>query len=186
MSKPTSTLVTLCGSLRADSWNARVLRAAEAQLGAGWRAVHTPLGDLPLYDQDAEDAGAPPPVVALRDAVAAADAVLCATPQYNHGISGVLKNALDWLSRPAFAGVLVGKPAGVIAVTTGRHVPDEAVAQTETTLEVCVAQVIRPGVSVASIGRAVADDGAFSDTVTEALRDLIGRLTSSVQADSPS
>lgn len=176
------TLVTLCGSLRRSSWNQQVLDLGAALLPEGWEARHLPLGAVPLYDQDLEDDGGSPIVDALRAQVEAADAVLSATPQYNLGISGVLKNALDWLSRPLLAGALLGKPAAAIAVSPSRHAPVEALSQAELTLEVCAAQLVRPGVAIASIGHRVVD-GRFDDEVEGSLADLVGRLLAVVSPE---
>src|SRR5262249_4229214 len=91
----------ISGSLRSDSHNTALLRAAAEHMPAGvelelWEGLR----DVPPYDQDDDVEPAPAAVTALRDAVAAADAVLIATPEYNHSIPGALKNALDWASRP--------------------------------------------------------------------------------------
>jgi len=179
------TLLTICGSLRADSWNRRALVAAEPCVPSEWTVVHADVRDIPLYDQDLETDGAPVAVTALRVAVAQADAVLLSTPQYNHGMSGVLKNTLDWLSRPAFAGVLVGKPCAVIAASPSRNPPIEAVTQTETTVEACVATVVRPGVAVPLISRAVDNTGAFTEVVLDPLADLVVRLVAAAERPEP-
>ena len=84
--------------------------------------VYEGLGALPLFDEDleCETSGGPEAVQNLRQAVAAADGLLISTPEYNHSIPGVLKNALDWLSRPAPEQVLVDKPVAVIGASSGR------------------------------------------------------------------
>lgn len=166
-------VLTVCGSLRADSWNQRVLDLAAEVAGPAWRVEQGSVRDLPLYDQDVEDAGAPEPVARLRAQVLAADAVLFAGPQFNHGISGVLKNAIDWLSRPAFAGVLVGKPVAALAVSPGRHEPVEAVGQTEVALEVCVARVHRPGLAITSIRHHLDEDGRLDAEVRAGVEQLV-------------
>jgi chromate reductase, NAD(P)H dehydrogenase (quinone) len=110
----------IAGSLRKGSYNGALLRAAielapeELEIRAFER-----LAELPLYDADVESAGDPPPVVALKRAIAEFDAVLIATPEYNHSIPGVLKNAIDWASRPSGRSVLKGKPVGMIGATPG-------------------------------------------------------------------
>ena len=90
------TLLTVAGSLRADSWNAKVLAQAAATVPSGWSIRAVTLHDIPLYNQDLEVDGAPAGVAELRAAVTTADAVLWSSPQYNHGVSGVVKNALDF------------------------------------------------------------------------------------------
>ena len=77
------------------------------------------LADVPLYNGDVEAAGDPPGVAAFKDAIRAADAVLMVTPEYNHGVPGVMKNAVDWASRPARSAALNGKPVGIIGASPG-------------------------------------------------------------------
>jgi chromate reductase len=110
----------ISGSLRRDSYNRALLREAADRLPAGaeWREFDR-LGEIPPYDADAAEMGAPEPVEALRQAMRDADAVIVATPEYNHSIPGVLKNALDWASRPAGQSALTGTPTVVIGASTG-------------------------------------------------------------------
>lgn len=110
----------ISGSLRRGSLNSALLRAAAERLPAGAELVEFErLREVPPYDEDV-DAGATPAVVEeLRAAVRDADAVLIATPEYNHSIPGQLKNALDWVSRPAGQSALNGKPAAAIGASTG-------------------------------------------------------------------
>lgn len=115
-------LIGLSGSLRQGSLNSQLLRAAAGLLPPGHRLqVHTPLG-IPLYDADLEAReGIPSTVSALQEAIAAADGLLIATPEYNNSIPGVLKNTIDWLTRPPsqIARVFRGKPVAVIGATPG-------------------------------------------------------------------
>jgi chromate reductase len=112
----------ISGSLRRDSYNSALLRAAAERLPAGVELVEFErLREIPPYDSDAEigDAPAPDSVRELRAAIREADAVLLATPEYNHSLPGQLKNALDWASRPAGKSALSGKPAAAIGASTG-------------------------------------------------------------------
>ncbi|HET9164048.1 MAG TPA: NADPH-dependent FMN reductase [Solirubrobacterales bacterium] len=110
----------ISGSLRADSHNSALLRAAAERLPAGAALIpYEGLAEIPPYDEDVELDGVPEPVRELRQAVAEADAVLIATPEYNHSIPGQLKNALDWVSRPAGQSALNSTPAAVIGASTG-------------------------------------------------------------------
>ncbi|MFT3866224.1 MAG: NAD(P)H-dependent oxidoreductase [Solirubrobacterales bacterium] len=111
----------ISGSLRRDSFNAALLRAAAERLPDGVEfELFGRLAEIPPYDSDIEEAGeAPDAVAALRDAMRAADAVLVATPEYNSSIPGALKNALDWASRPAGESALMGTPAAVLGASTG-------------------------------------------------------------------
>jgi chromate reductase len=110
----------IAGSLRAGSFNRALLRAARALAPAGMEiVVFDGLREIPPYDADADAAGEPTPVAALRRAIREADALLVATPEYNYGVPGVLKNAIDWASRPAGSAALQRKPAGILGASTG-------------------------------------------------------------------
>ena len=107
------------GSLRAASYNKMLLRAAVELAPAGMEIEIHDIGDIPLFNEDVEAAGTPPAVEAFREAIRRADALLIATPEYNHGVPGVLKNAIDWASRPPRRSPLAGKPAAVFGASPG-------------------------------------------------------------------
>ena len=111
----------IAGSLRRASWNRGLIRAAVEGAPDGIEIVTLDLDlDLvPLFNQDVEDRGDPASVIALKDVIRLADALIIATPEYNNGMPGVLKNAIDWASRPAAASVLRDKPVGVMGVSPG-------------------------------------------------------------------
>jgi chromate reductase len=109
----------IAGSLRTGSYNRALLRAAQELAPQGMTIVTFDLDAIPSYNADVEAQGFPAPVVAFKDAIAGADAILIATPEYNHLIPGVLKNALDWASRPADNAPLNGKPAAIMGASTG-------------------------------------------------------------------
>jgi chromate reductase len=110
----------ISGSLRRDSLNTALLRAAAERLPAGAELVeYDGLREIPPYDADLEEETTPEAVAELRAAVRDADAVLVVTPEYNHSLPGQLKNALDWISRPAGQSALTGKPAAAIGASTG-------------------------------------------------------------------
>ena len=112
-------ILAISGSLRADSWNTTLLRAAGELLPSGSELVlHEGLKAIPPFDEDDEH-DPHGTVHALREAIADADAVLIATPEYNHSIPGQLKNALDWVSRPMATNPLRDKPVAVIGSSTG-------------------------------------------------------------------
>jgi chromate reductase, NAD(P)H dehydrogenase (quinone) len=117
------------GSLRAASYNRMLLRAAAELAPEGMEVEVFDIGGIPLFNEDVEAAGTPPAVEAFRDAIRRADALLIATPEYNHGVPGVLKNAIDWASRPPRRSVLAGKPAAVFGASPG--VTGTARAQTQ-------------------------------------------------------
>jgi chromate reductase len=114
-------ILAVSGSLRADSHNTSLLRAAidEAPEGAEvelWEGI----GELPAYDQDLDDDDLPEAVLRLRETWGAADAILFATPEYNGSVPGGLKNAIDWASRPRIEAALVNKNVAVIGASTGQ------------------------------------------------------------------
>ncbi len=108
----------ISGSLRKDSLNTAALRAAIELAPADVEIEIADISDLPLYNDDVREQGYPPSVQRLREQVHAADALLFATPEYNYSIPGVLKNAIDWVSRPP-AQPFAGKPAAIMGASPG-------------------------------------------------------------------
>jgi chromate reductase len=111
-------ILGISGSLRAGSYNSMALRAAQKLAPAGTSIEIADIRAIPLYDEDARAAGDPAAVTALKAQVRAADAVLLVTPEYNFSIPGVLKNTLDWLSRPPEP-PFDGKPVAIMGASTG-------------------------------------------------------------------
>lgn len=113
-------ILGISGSLRAGSFNTSLLRAAQSVAPAGVELELATLHGIPLYDGDLEQReGIPAAVTQLKDKAAASDGVIIATPEYNNSVPGVLKNAMDWLSRPPedIARVYAGKPFALIGAT---------------------------------------------------------------------
>lgn len=118
--KESLNILGIAGSLRAGSLNRALIRAA-AELAPDGMTIETfDLADVPLYNGDVEERGDPPGVAAFKKAITAADGVLFATPEYNHGVPGVMKNAVDWASRPPRGAPLGGKPVGLIGASPGQ------------------------------------------------------------------
>jgi chromate reductase len=121
------TVLGLCGSLRRASYNMAALRAAQELAPEGMAIEIADLSGFPLFSDDLRLAGYPPPVAAVREAVRRADALLFACPEYNYSFSGVLKNAIDWISRPPdqpFAGkaaALFGASIGVNGTSRAQY-----------------------------------------------------------------
>ena len=111
-------IVGLSGSLRKGSYNSAALRAAQALAPEGTVIEIAEIGDLPLYNDDVRAAGYPAAVERLRGQIAQADAVLFVTPEYNYSVSGVLKNAIDWASRPPNQ-PFDGKPVAIMGASGG-------------------------------------------------------------------
>jgi chromate reductase len=115
-------IVGIAGSLRKGSYNAALLRAAAELAPAGTEVEIASIAGIPLYDGDLEsEHGIPEPVTALKDKIAAAAGLLIITPEYNNSIPGVLKNVIDWLSRPPqdIARVFRDKPVAIMGATPG-------------------------------------------------------------------
>jgi chromate reductase len=148
----------IAGSLRRDSFNHALLREAAERLPAGAELVEFErLREIPPYDADLEAGATPPAVAELRQAMRDADAVLVATPEYNHSIPGVLKNALDWASRPAGQSALMGKPTAVIGASTGMFGAVWAQAETRKVLGSLGGRVVEAELPVARAGELVRD-----------------------------
>ena len=114
-------IIALSGALRRASYNTALLRAAVALAPEGVTLELRTLHGIPLYDGDLEAEGIPEAVTTLREAIRAADGLLISTPEYNNAIPGVLKNGLDWLSRPSGEGARLfgGKPTALMGATPG-------------------------------------------------------------------
>ena len=112
-------IIALSGSLRKHSFNTSLLRAMQALAPEGAKIEIADIGHLPLYDQDAE-AAFPAPAQELKEKIEAADAVIIATPEYNRSIPGVLKNAIDWASRPWGKNSFAGKPVLTVGASVGK------------------------------------------------------------------
>jgi len=108
----------ISGSLRKGSFNTALLRAAAGLAPEGMVVDIHDIRHVPLYDEDVRAAGLPEPVQRLRDAIAAADALLLVSPEYNYSLPGVVKNAIDWASRPP-AQPFAGKPLGIMGASGG-------------------------------------------------------------------
>lgn len=107
------------GSLRKDSYNRSLLRAAQEMAPEGMNIETCDLIDIPSYNGDVEAQGFPEPVVRFKEAIKKADGILIATPEYNYSVPGVLKNAIDWASRPTQDTPLHRKPAAIMGATIG-------------------------------------------------------------------
>jgi chromate reductase len=171
----------IAGSLRKDSYNRALLRAASTLAPAGLDiVVFDRLGDIPPYNADVEASGDPEPVVALKAAIREAAALLVVTPEYNYGVPGVLKNALDWASRPPAGSVLNGKPAAIMGATPGRTGTARAQLALRQSFVFTQTPVLPgPEVLVAEAHERFAPDGTLKDeNVRRFVRGLLERLAS--------
>jgi chromate reductase, NAD(P)H dehydrogenase (quinone) len=154
----------ISGSLRRASYNAQLLRAAAAELPPGASfALFDELAAVPPYSEDADGDPAPPGAAALRAAIAGADALVIATPEYNSSVPGQLKNALDWASRPLAASVLRGKPVAVVGASSGVFGAVWAQAEVRKVLGAIGARVLDDELPVGQAHEAFAADGSLRD-----------------------
>jgi chromate reductase len=161
----------ISGSLRADSFNTALLRAAAGLLPpAACMPPHADLALVPPYSEDRDVYPAPAPVKRLRAGIATADALLIATPEYNASIPGQLKNALDWASRPYPGNALRQKPVAVVGASTGLFGAVWAQAELRRVLTTAGADVLDDELA---IGNAYE---AFDDKLGLADRELTTRL----------
>lgn len=164
---PQIRILGFAGSLRKASYNRALLRAAQARAPAGVTLEIFDLIDVPLYNGDVEAAGDPAGVVALKQAIRQADGLLIATPEYNHGVAAVTKNAVDWASRPPNGAALSGKPVGIIGASPGMTGSARGQSQLrqafEFTNSYCMPQ---PELLVARAHEKFDDEGRLSDEPT--------------------
>jgi chromate reductase len=170
----------ISGSLRRDSHNTELLRAAATLLPSGVEfELHDGLKDIPPYDEDDEDT-APLAVERLREEIAKADMILIATPEYNSSIPGHLKNALDWVSRPVATNVLRNKPVAVIGASTGMFGAVWAQAELRKVLKTIGARVIDRELPVPTADAIVRDWEKLHSSGTHSL--LVGILAELIDA----
>ena len=171
-------ILGICGSLRKDSLNRSLLRAAQGLTPDGTTIDIIDLGDIPLFNEDVEAQGDPDPVQALKERIRATDAVLIATPEYNWGLPGALKNAFDWASRPAGRSVLKQKPVAMMGASTGPWGTTRAQLQLRQSLTYVDALTLQsPWVYVAMGKEKFDGSGALSDERTrQQVKELVAAL----------
>jgi chromate reductase len=165
----------IAGSLRVGSYNRALLRSAQEEAPQGMEIQLYDIAPIPFYNADVEAQGDPEPVIAFKAAIRAADALLIATPEYNHGIPGVLKNAVDWASRPHRASALDCKPIAIIGATAGRGSTFQAQAQLrEALVYTGSCTLAQPEFSLSRAGGAFDESVRLTDQDTRiALRELL-------------
>ena len=175
-------ILAISGSLRRGSHNTSLVRAAEELLSPlDTLELWEGLREVPPYDQDDDAETAPPTVAAFRAAVASADAVLIATPEYNASIPGALKNALDWASRPIATNVFRNKPVAVIGTSSGMFGAVWAQAELRKVLAAMGARVAEVEVAVGRAQDKLDEEGnLLDDDVRAQLRDALATLSAEV------
>ena len=177
-------VLAISGSLRQASHNTKLLRAAEELFPSVAEFEFAEgLKEIPPYDEDDDGEPAPAAVAALRAAVAGADAVLIATPEYNSSIPGHLKNAVDWVSRPLATNPLRNKPVAVIGASTGAFGAVWSQAELRKVLAATGARVVDADVAVGHAHAKFDEEGELVDeTVREQLQEVVDALLAETSA----
>jgi chromate reductase, NAD(P)H dehydrogenase (quinone) len=176
-------ILGISGSLRRDSHNrGLLLEAAELMPPGTELELYTELREVPPYDEDDDGEEVDPVVERLRDAVARADAILIATPEYNSSVPGQLKNAIDWASRPRGAASLMNKPVAVIGTSTGSFGGVWAQAELRKVLRTAGARVVDAELAVPRAHAKLAEDGRLlDDELRERAQVLLDELLAEVR-----
>jgi chromate reductase, NAD(P)H dehydrogenase (quinone) len=168
----------ISGSLRRDSYNTALLRNAPVALEL-WQELKS----IPPYDEDDDVEPTPPAVARMRAAVAGADAILFATPEYNASVPGQLKNAIDWLSRPHGASALRNKPVAVVGASTGAFGAVWAQAELRKVLATAGARVVEGDVAVGHAQERFDANGVLTDDdLREQVQEVVEALVAEVPA----
>jgi len=168
----------ISGSLRRDSYNTLLLRNAPIALEL-WEELKS----IPPYDEDDDVEPAPPAVARMRAAVAGADAILFATPEYNASVPGQLKNAVDWLSRPYATSALRNKPVAVVGASTGAFGAVWAQAELRKVLATAGARVVEGDVAVGHAHERFDEHGVLIDKdLGEQLQEVVDGLVAGAAA----
>ncbi|WP_223507618.1 NADPH-dependent FMN reductase [Pseudomonas sp. BF-B-25] len=181
MTTVTRRLLGISGSLRSQSTNTAVLKTLSTRLSDRATMSLFPLNEIPLYNSDLEAEALPASVAALKEAISQADGLIICSPEYNYGTSGVLKNALDWASRPGFNSPLKNKPVLIMTSSPGLLGGVRAQAQLRETLSATLTRVIRgPQIVIPGVTQKI-QDGSFIDEKTiefmlAAVDDLISEI----------
>lgn len=166
MSTSTLRLIGISGSLRSASNNTAILETLASRLSHQAELSLFPLNDIPLYNSDLETETSPTSVAALKEAISLADGLILCSPEYNYGISGVLKNALDWASRPGFNSPLKNKPVLIMTSSPGLLGGVRAQAQLRETLSATLSKVVCcPQIVIPNVNQKI-QNGRFTDEPT--------------------
>jgi chromate reductase len=171
--KDVTQLVGISGSLRQGSLNTELLQAMRELLPEHATLAFRSIVDIPLYNADLDVNGGPEPVRALKAEIDAADGLIIATPEYNYGVPGVLKNAIDWVSRPAYKSVFVGKPVAIVGAAPGIVGTARAQAELRNVLFGTLAEVFPYPEILVGRARQQLSDGRLTDETT---RKVIGEM----------
>jgi len=173
----------ISGSLRRDSYNRSLLLAASRLLSDDVEfELYDGLKAVPPYDEDDDVDPAPAAVAHLRDAIAGADAVFFVTPEYNASIPGLLKNAVDWASRPLATSVLRNKPVAVVGASTGAFGAVWAQAELRKVLATAGARVVEGEVAVGHAHERLVDGRLLDENLLEQLQEVVDALVAEIRS----
>src|SRR6266508_1845082 len=180
-------ILGVSGSLRTGSWNTKLLREAGQLLPPGVEfELYENLKAVPPYDEDDDRDPVPAAAADFRNAIADADGVLFATPEYNSSVPGQLKNAVDWASRPLATNVLRNKPVAVVGASTGAFGAVWAQAELRKVLAATGARVVEGEVAVGHADRHFDETGALTDeAMREQLAEVVDALVEQVRMRTP-
>lgn len=178
-----TTIAAVIGSLRTNSFNRAVFEAARGALPEGIELIEASIADVPLFSQEIEETGDPEAVTAFKEAVAAADALIIFTPEYNRSVPGVTKNAVDWLSRPFLAGPIAQRRVGIVAASPGGG--DAAGSRAHLAQGVAGAggDVYEPTLGLPSIAGALTDGTVTDEATLGAIGDWVSGFLASLQEE---
>ncbi|MEX0918013.1 MAG: NAD(P)H-dependent oxidoreductase [Candidatus Paceibacterota bacterium] len=175
-------IVGVVGSLRKESYNRKLMNAFMSSVPEGTTITEAPIAGLPLYNEDIESEAVPESVQAFKQAIEVADAIVIATPEYNRGVPGVLKNAVDWASRPDGENSFSGKTVLVVGASSGSI--GAAVAQydlKQSLLHLNATVLGQPEFHLGTAGEKFAEDGTLTDERTqERIKSAIAALVARV------
>ena len=172
-------VVAVAGSLRQASFNRALLRAAIELQPPSMAIEIFDLGELPIFNEDVEAKGDPPAVATWKAAIASADALLIAGPEYNFGMSGVLKNAIDWASRPPGKSLMAGKPTAVVGASAGPGATRLAQLMTRQVLAALAIPVLPMPMFMLGTAGEKFQEGLLAD---ERSRELLKRVLTGLEA----
>lgn len=178
-------ILGISGSLREDSHNTKLLRAAGREVPADVEfEIYDGLRDVPPYDEDIDGEPHHSAVARLREALKEADAVIFATPEYNSSIPGQLKNALDWMSRPLVSNPVRFTPVAVVGASTGAFGAVWAQAELRKVLAAMGARVVEGDATLGYAHQRFDESGVLTDDeVREQLHAVLGQLIAEVRQD---
>lgn len=175
-------LLGISGSIRRDSNNTVILRTLRDELADKVQLTLFPLDDIPPYNADRDGENLPEPVHNLKTAIAQSDGLVICSPEYNYGMPGLLKNALDWASRPGFKSPLRDKPALIMTSSPAYTGGARAQHQLRETLAAALARVVaRPQVVIAGVHEKIRDGRLVDEAAVKFAGDAIDDLLREIQ-----